>query len=68
MLFTAKKEFNEIEISDDFYILKEISEVETTNGWKYGKDLVVGDKLITDEGLDTVKNIVYKDKQYFIYV
>lgn len=68
MLFTAKKEFDEIEISDDYYILKEISEVETSDGWKYGKDLVVGDKLITDEGLDIVKNIIYADKQYFIYV
>ena len=37
MLFTAKKEFDEIEISDDYYTLKEISEVETVNGWKYGK-------------------------------
>ena len=68
MLFTAKKEFDEVEIWDDCYILKEISEAETVNGWKYGKDLVVGDQLITDEGFDTVKNIVYKDKQYFIYV
>ena len=68
MLFTAKKEFDEIEISDDCYILKEISEVETVSGWKYGKDLVVGDQLITDEGFDTIKNIVYKDRQYFIYV
>lgn len=68
MLFTAKKEFADVEISDDYYVLKEISEVETSDGWKYGKDLVVGDKLITDEGLDVVKNIVYADKQYFIYV
>ena len=68
MLFTAKKEFDEIEIWDDYYTLKEISEVETVDGWKYGKDLVVGDKLITNEGFDIVKNIVYKDRQYFIYI
>ena len=68
LLFEAKKEFADVEISDDYYVLKEISEVETSDGWKYGKDLVVGDKLITDEGLDVVKNIVYADKQYFIYV
>lgn len=68
LLFEAKKEFANVEISDDYYVVKEVSEVETSGGWKYGKDLVIGDKLITDEGFDLVKNIVYADKQYFIYV
>ena len=68
LLFEAKKEFANVEISDDYYVVKEVSEVETSDGWKYGKDLVIGDKLITDEGFDLVKNIVYADKQYFIYV
>lgn len=68
MLFTAKKEFNEIEVKDNCYELQEISEVETVDGWKCGKDLLVGDKLITDEGFDTVVNIEYKDRKYFIYV
>jgi hypothetical protein len=68
LLFEAKKEFNEIEVSDDFYTLHEISELETTDGWKYGKDLKVGDQLITSEGIDTIKNIVYTDRQYLIYV
>ena len=68
LLFEAKKEFADVEISDDYYVLKEISEVETSDGWKYGKDLVVGDKLITDEGFDIAKNIVYNNKEYFIYV
>lgn len=68
MLFTAKKEFNEIEANDNCYELREISEIETTDGWKYGKDLVTGDKLITDEGFDTIVNIEYSDRKYFIYV
>ena len=68
LLFEAKKEFADVEISDDHYVLKEVSEVETSEGWKYGKDLVIGDKLITAEGFDVVKNIIYTDKQYFIYV
>lgn len=68
LLFEAKKEFNSVEICDDYYVVKEVSEVETSDGWKYGKDLVIGDRLITDEGFDIVKNIVYKDKEYFIYV
>lgn len=59
MLFTAKKEFNEIETISDMLDLPEISEVETTAGWKYGKDLVAGDTIITDEGLVSLKSIHY---------
>jgi DNA polymerase-1 len=68
MLFEAKKEFNEIEIDIDKITLPEVSEVETIDGWKYGKDLSVGDKLITNEGIDEVKDIKYENKTYFIYV
>ena len=68
MLFTAKKEFNEVEVDVDRIVIPEITEIETTDGWKYGKDLKIGDTLITSEGNDTVKNIEYKDRQYFIYI
>lgn len=68
MLFTAKKEFNEVEVDVDRITIPEITEIETTDGWKYGKDLKIGDVLITSEGTDIVKNIEYKDKQYFIYI
>ena len=59
MLFTAKKEFNEIEAICDIVELPEISEIETIKGWKYGKDLAVGDVIITDEGLAPIKSIHY---------
>lgn len=68
MLFTAKKEFNEIEVYTDRFTIPEISEIETTDGWKYGKDLNIGDIIITSDGNDIVKNIEYKDRQYFIYI
>ena len=68
MLFTAKKEFNEIEAINNCYELREISEIETTYGWKYGKDLKIGDKLVTDEGLVTILKINYIDRKYLIYV
>jgi DNA polymerase I-like protein with 3'-5' exonuclease and polymerase domains len=68
MLFKAKEDFGNIEVEDNFYKLPEISEIETTNGWKYGKDLVIGDKLITDEGQDTITNIVYLNREYIIYI
>lgn len=70
LLFEAKKEFNEIEFNESAYCftLPEISELETTAGWKYGKDLQVGDELITTEGIEIVRNIVYTDKRYLIYI
>ena len=68
MLFTAKKEFNEIEVETDCLVIPEISEVETINGWKYGKDLKLGDIIITSEGNSLINNIDYRDRQYFIYI
>jgi DNA polymerase I-like protein with 3'-5' exonuclease and polymerase domains len=68
MLFTAKKEFSEVEAEDNCYELREISEIETAEGWKYGKDLKIGDRLVTDEGFDTILKIDYIDKKYIIYV
>ena len=68
MLFKAREDFGNIEADDNCYKLPEVSEIETASGWKYGKDLLVGDQLITDEGTDTIVNIVYVNKEYFIYV
>ena len=68
MLFKAREDFGNVEVADNCYRLLEISEIETTGGWKYGKDLLVGDQLVTDEGIDTIINIVYLNKEYFIYV
>jgi DNA polymerase-1 len=68
MLFKAREDFGSIEANDNYYRLHEVSEIETAAGWKYGKDLLIGDQLVTDEGIDTIVNIVYIDKEYFIYV
>ena len=68
MLFTAKKEFDEIEVEADCLTIPEISEIETIEGWKYGKDLKLGDIIITSEGNSIVNNIDYRNKQYFIYI
>jgi DNA polymerase-1 len=68
MLFKAREDFGNVELDANCYTLPEISEIETADGWKYGKDLLVGDKLVTDEGTDTIVNIVYLNKEYFIYI
>ena len=70
MLFTAKKEFNEIEVDTDRFTIPEISEIETADGWKYGKDLKVCDQILTDEGPVTLEIIRYDvvKKEYELIV
>jgi DNA polymerase I-like protein with 3'-5' exonuclease and polymerase domains len=70
MLFTAKKEFNEIEVDADHIVIPEISELETLDGWKYGKDLKVLDQIITDEGPVVLEAIHYDvvKKEYELVV
>lgn len=70
MLFRAKCLNETVEISDNnYYELPEISEIETINGWKLGKDLVVGDQLLNSENtIDVIKQIIYQDRKYLLYV
>lgn len=71
MLFTAKKEFNEVEIEADRITIPEITEIETTDGWKYGKDLqALVDHIQTDEGPALIEAIKYDvvKKEYELIV
>ena len=68
MLFVARKDEKQIEITDNYYELDNISEIETSDGWKYGKDLLIGDKLITSEGLDEIINIQQDINKFKIYI
>ena len=67
LLFEAKKEFNEVEVESDRITIPEISEIETVDGWKYGKDIVaLKDSLLTDEGPALIEVVSYNvvDKEY----
>ena len=70
MLFEAKKEFNEIEVDVDHFTIHETTEIETVDGWKYGKDIVaLKDSVLTDEGpalIETKKYDVLKKEYEFI--
>jgi DNA polymerase I-like protein with 3'-5' exonuclease and polymerase domains len=68
MLFKAREDFDTITTENNCYRLPEISEIETIDGWKYGKDLIIGDQLVTDDDIDIIQNIVYVNKEYLIYV
>lgn len=71
MLFTAKKELNEVEVEADRITIPEITEIETTDGWKYGKDLqALVDHVQTDEGPALIEAIKYDvvKKEYELIV
>ena len=55
MLFTADIEYHKVEINDNYFVVPETDEVETINGWKKVKELVVGDTIV---GSDTNEIIV----------
>ena len=67
LLFEAKKEFADIEVNIDRFTVHETAEVETIDGWKYGKDIIaLKDSVITDEGPALIEAITYNviNKEY----
>jgi hypothetical protein len=49
MLFQAKCELGSVQADENEpFIVHEMTEIETTSGWKYCRDLVQGDFLIVD--------------------
>ena len=60
LLFEAKKEFADIEVDVDSFTIYETAEIETIDGWKYGKDIVVlKDSVLTDEGPALIEAVHY---------
>ena len=55
MLFCSKNEHKDIYDEDNRYIVKEYTEVETTNGFKYASELTLDDKLLVE---NDVKGII----------
>jgi DNA polymerase I-like protein with 3'-5' exonuclease and polymerase domains len=68
MLFTADTKEHVVDCTNNYYLVPEADEVETVNGWKYPDQLQIGDSIISTDGVDIIKNIVYKDRKYFIYI
>lgn len=69
MMFKAKTEYNNVEVSDDnFYEIINYSEVLTEEGWKNVKDIVVGDVILGDGTKDIVKQVEKFEKHTKLYV
>lgn len=67
LLFTADTKNEKIDIQDSILNVSEIEELETSEGWKYPKDLKIGDILIGDSKYQ-IKNIVYNNSNYNIQI
>jgi DNA polymerase-1 len=60
LLFEAKKEFADIEVDVDRFTVHETAEIETVDGWKYGKDIIaLKDSVLTDEGPALIEVVSY---------
>ena len=67
LLFQAKIINEDLEVNaSNIITLNEITELETTAGWKYGKDLTLADEVITSEGSSKILNIEKIDRVYTI--
>lgn len=66
LMFKATYEKSDLTVKDNEVSLPEITEIETVDGYKFGKDLKTGDTLITDEGNKEIKSIKYVNKNYLI--
>ena len=67
LLFEAKKEFEDIEVNVDRFTIHETAEIETVDGWKYGKDIVaLKDYVLTDLGPVLIEMVNYNvlNKEY----
>ena len=54
------KEFTDIDVDTDRFTVHETAEIETTDGWKYGKDIIaLKDSVLTDEGPALIEVVTY---------
>lgn len=68
MLFTADTDYHKVEVNDNYYEVPIGDEVETTNGWKNVKELVVGDIILGDETKETIIEIKVVNDNYLLYI
>lgn len=74
MMFRASDEYEDIEIDNDAgactITVSSVQEVLTDSGWKFAKDVTIGDKVITDDSGEfvTVEGIDEDGNSYVIIV
>ena len=64
-LFKAKEEYTEVSSENKVFKLLEIAEIKTADGWKYCKDIKVGDLISTKTGFISFTSIKQENKFYY---
>lgn len=68
MLFTADTEYHKVELNDNYFIVPHTDEVETINGWRKVKDLIIGDIIIGTDSKETIVKIEKNlENNYLLY-
>lgn len=69
LLFCGETKYDNVELEDNYFVVSNICEVETTNGWKYAVDLQMGDEIIdNDNEINIITKIEIVDKNVYIYI
>ena len=70
MMFKAATKYADVEINEEnnYYTVPETDDVLTENGWKKVKELSVGDIICGDGTRDTIKDIRFANRKYYLLV
>lgn len=67
MMFTGSVEYDDLSIDNNIIKLNEVCEIQTKNGWKFAKDLVINDIIIfEDKTFGIILNIEKNNNIYRI--
>lgn len=70
MMFKAATKYADVEINEEnnYYTVPETDDVLTENGWKKVKELSVGDIICGDGTRDTIKDVKFANRKYYLLV
>ena len=67
MMFTGSVEYDDLSIDNNIIKLNEVCEIQTKNGWKFAKDLVINDIIMfKDKTFGIILNIEKNNNIYRI--
>lgn len=67
MMFTGSVEYDDLSIDNNIIKLNEVCEIQTKNGWKFAKDLVINDIIMfEDKTFGIILNIEKNNNIYRI--
>lgn len=68
LMFKASCPENDVDLTDNYYEVENVSEVLTKTGWKKVKTLQIGDIICGDSNEDVIKDIQIKEDKYLLFI